>query len=145
LNGDPFSAAKHLVTHGLLGILAGIALAAPIVSEEAVARLFDSNQPEMSSALHIDDTFKQKIAHMMRPGTSALLVLDMAQNMTAIVGRLQGLGGTILKTNVDFERASLIQSILSTKAIAQNPNPTSERTSHAGPVPSLPSGAEGKQ
>jgi len=117
LNGDPFSECKHLVAHGLLGVLAGIALAAPMVTDEAVAWLFDSASPEMSNVLHIDDGFKQRIAHMMRPETSALLVLDMAQNMTAILTRLRGMGGTILKTNVDSERASLIQSILSAKAI----------------------------
>jgi uncharacterized membrane protein len=145
LNGNPFSAGKHLVAHGLLGVLAGVALAAPIVNEEAIAWLFDSNPLEMSNALHIADDFKQKIADMMRPRTSALLVLDMARNMTAILGRLQGMGGTILKANVDFERASLIQSILSTKAMAQSPNPINERTSHPGPVPSLPLGAEDRQ
>jgi uncharacterized membrane protein len=52
---------------------------------------------------------------MIRPGTSALLVLDVAENLNAIRGRLQGLGGRILKTNVDIERANLIQSTLARK------------------------------
>jgi uncharacterized membrane protein len=48
----------------------------------------------------------------MKPGTSALFVLDQAGNMTSILDGIRGLGGTVLKTNVDLERARLIQSTL---------------------------------
>jgi uncharacterized membrane protein len=36
--------------------------------------------------------------------------------MNTILPRLQGLGGRILKTNVDIERANLIQSMLDRKS-----------------------------
>jgi uncharacterized membrane protein len=49
---------------------------------------------------------------MMNPGTSALFVLDQEGDMAAILQGIRGLGGTILKTNVDLERAKLIQSTL---------------------------------
>lgn len=114
-NGKPFSASRHVVGNGTLGLLAGFALAVPMLSDEAVARLMDSTAPEVSNSLGIDERFKQEIASMIRPGTSALLVLDVAENMKAILGRLQGLGGKILKTNVDIERANLIQSTLARK------------------------------
>ena len=48
----------------------------------------------------------------MRPGTSALFVLDSEGDMDAILHAIRGLGGTVLKTNVDMERARLIQSTL---------------------------------
>ena len=48
----------------------------------------------------------------MTPGTSALFVLDDAGNMEVILHTIQALGGTLLKTNVDPERAKLIQSTL---------------------------------
>ena len=49
---------------------------------------------------------------MMKPGMSALFVLDNAGDMEVILYKIRGLGGTVLKTNVDLERAKLIQSTL---------------------------------
>jgi uncharacterized membrane protein len=114
-NGRPFSASRHIVGNGTLGLLTGFALAVPMLSDKAIARLMDSTDPEVSNSLGIDEKFKQEIASMIRPGTSALLVLDVAENMNAILSRLQGLGGRILKTNVDIERANLIQSTFARK------------------------------
>jgi uncharacterized membrane protein len=115
LNGTQFSTASSIASHGILGLLAGFALAVPLLSSDAVARAFDSPAWEKPEALGIDERFKQEIASMLRPATSALLVLDVEQNMNAILPRLEGLGGRILKTNVDIERANLIQSALARK------------------------------
>jgi uncharacterized membrane protein len=114
-NGKPFSASHHVLGNGTLGLLAGFALAVPMLSDEAVSRLVDAVAPDVSSSVGIDQSFKQEIAAMIRPGTSALLVLDITENPSAVLGPLQGLGGTILKTNVDIERANLIQSTLARK------------------------------
>jgi uncharacterized membrane protein len=48
----------------------------------------------------------------MKPGTSAIFVLDHEGDMDVILHRIRGLGGTVLKTNVDLEHAQLIQSTL---------------------------------
>ena len=48
----------------------------------------------------------------MGPGTSALFVLNREGDMPAILQGIRGLGGTLLKTNVDLERAKLIQTTL---------------------------------
>ena len=48
----------------------------------------------------------------MQPGTSALFVLDSEGDMEVILHAIQGLGGTVLRTNVDVKRAKLIQSTL---------------------------------
>ena len=116
-NEKPFSASRHILGHGTLGLLAGFALAVPMLNDEAVSWLLESTAPEESRSLGINEDFKQEIASMVRLGTSALLVLDVAENMNAILPRLQGLGGHILKTNVDIERAKLIQSTLARKLI----------------------------
>lgn len=112
LDGRPFPPGLHARPYGTLGFLAGFALAVPLLSDEAVARTFDSTVSELSHSVGIGETFRREIGSMMRPGTSALLVLDIAQNMSAILSRLRGIGGTILKSNVDIERANLIQSTL---------------------------------
>ena len=49
---------------------------------------------------------------MMKPGTSALFVLDYEGDMDIVLREIRGLGGTVLKTNVDVDRAKLIQSTL---------------------------------
>jgi uncharacterized membrane protein len=117
LNGKPFEAGDHGLHRGILAILTSFALAVPLMSDEAVARAFDSSAPEVANSLGIDEKFKQEIGSMMRPGTCALLVLDVAEDMNVILSRLRGLGGTILKTNVDIERAKLIQSTLAANSM----------------------------
>ncbi|HUL11748.1 MAG TPA: DUF1269 domain-containing protein, partial [Methylococcaceae bacterium] len=54
----------------------------------------------------------REVEKLMAPGTSALFVLDHEGHMDMILHRIRGLGGTVLKTNVDAERAKLIQSTL---------------------------------
>ena len=48
----------------------------------------------------------------MRPGTSALFVLDSEGDVDVILHSIRGLGGAVMKTNVDVEHARLIQSTL---------------------------------
>lgn len=115
-NGKPFVAGDHSVRHGALRFLAGFALAVPLLTDEAVASVLDSTGMSASDALSITDKFKGDIALMMQPGTSALLVLGVAEDMTATLNRLRGLGGTILKTNVNLELANLIQRTLAAKS-----------------------------
>ncbi len=52
----------------------------------------------------------------MKPGTSALFVLDEQRELEAILHGIQGLGGTVIRTNVEPERAKLIQSTLAAGA-----------------------------
>jgi uncharacterized membrane protein len=49
---------------------------------------------------------------MMKPGSSSLFVLDDEGDLDVILHKIRGLGGTVLKTNVDLGRAKLIQSSL---------------------------------
>ena len=60
----------------------------------------------------IGDDFVQEVERLMKPGTSTLFVLDDEGDMEVILHKVRGLGGTVLKTNVDLERAKLIQSTL---------------------------------
>jgi len=66
----------------------------------------------VSATVGIEDDFVRDVERLMKPGTSALFVLDSEGDMDVILHRILGLGGTIMKTNVDVERAQLIQSTL---------------------------------
>jgi len=61
---------------------------------------------------------------LMKPGTSAVLVLDDQGDMEVILHAIRGLGGTVLKTNVDLERAKVIQTTLSAEPSAVSPIPS---------------------
>jgi len=66
----------------------------------------------MAISVGIEDDFVQEVEGLMKTGTSALFVLDDEGDMDVILHAIRGLGGTVLKTNVDLERAQLIQATL---------------------------------
>ena len=68
----------------------------------------------VSATVGIADDFVRDVERLMKPGTSALFVLDSEGDMEVILHGIRGLGGTVMKTNVDVERARLIQSTLNT-------------------------------
>ena len=57
-------------------------------------------------------TSSREVQGLMKPGTSVLFVLDSEGDMDVILHAIRGLGGTVLKTNVDVERVRLIQATL---------------------------------
>ena len=73
-------------------------------------------------AVGISDDFVREVEGLIKPGTSVLFVLDEGGDMDAILHAIRGLGGTVLKTNVDLERAKLIQSTLVASADTTQPN-----------------------
>ncbi|HEV3162707.1 MAG TPA: DUF1269 domain-containing protein [Isosphaeraceae bacterium] len=111
LNGEPFPAVTK--THGgtLAHFLAALALGAPPLTGAAVGSMMDTIG-DTRAEVGITETLIRAVEGLIKPGTSALFVLDKARNMDAILDGIRGLGGTVLKTNVDLERAKLIQSTL---------------------------------
>ena len=61
---------------------------------------------------------RRPLPEQVKPGTFALFVLDDGGDMELIPHAIRGLGGTVLKTNVDVERARLIQRSLAASACA---------------------------
>ena len=96
---------------GLLGFLAGLALAAPLAGA-AIGALLAGAGSIAVSGIGLDETFILDVANVLKPSSSALFVLDDEGDMDVILHAIRGLGGTILKTNVDVERAKLIEATL---------------------------------
>jgi hypothetical protein len=67
---------------------------------------------EYIPGVDLQEHIVRDVEALMKPGTSALFVLDDDGDMEVILHAIRGLGGTVLKTNVDLERAKLIQSTL---------------------------------
>jgi uncharacterized membrane protein len=111
INGEPFIASIKVRGHGFAGFLAGLSLGAPPLTGAAagaLVRSFGGGWAEVG----IDDAFVTAVEKLMKPGSSALFVLDRAGDMEAILKGIRRLGGKVLKTNVDLERAKLIQATL---------------------------------
>jgi uncharacterized membrane protein len=111
VDGEPFVVAP-VRGRGFASFLAGLALGAPPLTGAAVGALVRSTGGCDLTEVGIDDDFVCEVEKLMRPGTSALFVLDQETDMLAILQGIRGLGGTVLKTNVNLERAKLIQSTL---------------------------------
>ena len=111
LDGEPFVAAVKFRAHTIASFFAGLTLGAPPLTGAAVGALLRSTGAA-SGDVGIDEDFVSEVQRLMKPGTSALFVLDREGDMDAILQGIRGLGGTVLKTNVDLKRAKLIQSTL---------------------------------
>ena len=107
----PFPAMANILACTGVGFLAGLVLAAPLAGA-AIGALVGTAGTAAASHVGFSDDFIHNVKAMMKPGTSALFVLDKDVDMQVILHRIQGLGGTVLKTNVDLQRAKLIQSSL---------------------------------
>ena len=94
-----------------VGFLAGLVLAAPVTGA-TIGALLGSAGTAAASHAGISEAFIRDVEAMMKPGTSALFVLDHEGDMDMILHKIRGLAGSVLKTNVDLERAKLIQSTL---------------------------------
>jgi uncharacterized membrane protein len=97
------------------GFLAGLVLAAPLTGA-AVGALLGGVGTAAATHVGISKDFIRDVEALMKPGTSALFVLDDVGEMEAILHTIQGLGGTVLKSNVDLDRVKLIQSTLAAEA-----------------------------
>jgi len=111
LERERFPASSNILGCTMVGFLAGLVLGAPLIGA-TVGAMVGGAGTAASAAVRIGDDFVQEVEKLMKPGTSALFVLDREGEMDVILHTIRGLGGTVLKTNVDLERAQLIQSVL---------------------------------
>ena len=97
------------------GFLAGLVLAAPLTGA-TIGALLGSAGTAAATHAGISEDFIRDAEALMKPGTSAVFILDDSGDMEIILHKIQGLGGKVLKTNVNLERAKLIQSTLAAAA-----------------------------
>lgn len=97
------------------GLFAGLVFAAPLAGA-AIGAVLGVAASAAAARMRISAGFIRDVETLMKPGTSALFVLDYGGEMEVILHRIRGLGGTVLKTNVDLEHARLVQSTLAASA-----------------------------
>jgi uncharacterized membrane protein len=111
LNREPVAAVKYFLDCAAIDFITGVVAAAAMFCTPPGAGVGPADIAA-PAALGIDRNFIREVQGVMKPGTSALFVLDEVGNMDKIIESIRGLGGTVLRTNVDLERAKLIQSTL---------------------------------
>src|SRR4029453_3515439 len=107
-----FPTASNVVGCSVVGFVAGLVLGAPLTGATIGAMVGGAGSVAVLTSVGIGEDFIKDVERLMKPGTSALFVLDDEGDMDVILHKIRGLGGTVLKTNVDVERARLIQSTL---------------------------------
>jgi uncharacterized membrane protein len=112
LDHQPFPGVGNILACTAVGFLAGLVVAAPLTGAAVGAALGTAGTAVSVASAGVSADFVRDVEGLMKPGTSALFVLDDAGDMEMILHTIRGLGGTVLKTNVDRERAKLIQSTL---------------------------------
>jgi uncharacterized membrane protein len=93
------------------GFLAGLVVAAPLTGA-AIGALLGSAGTAAAAHAGISAEFIRAVESLMKPGTSALFVLDEPGDMDVILANIRGLGGVVLKTNVELDRVRLIEATL---------------------------------
>jgi uncharacterized membrane protein len=112
LDREPLPDAANIAGCTLVGLLAGAVLAAPITGAAIGAVVGSVGSAISALTKGISNDFIQEVKGMMKPGASTLFVLVHEGDMDVILHTIRGLGGKVIKTNVDAERAKLIQSTL---------------------------------
>jgi uncharacterized membrane protein len=117
LDHKSISGAGNIVGATAVGFLAGLTVGAAFTGAAIGAVLGTAGTAMSAASAGIGDDFIRQIETVLKPGTAALFVLDdTGEGMDMILQTIRGLGGTVLKTNVDAERLKLIQSALSASA-----------------------------
>jgi uncharacterized membrane protein len=127
LNREPFPGVTNVVACTSVGFLAGLVLAAPLTGA-MIGALLGGAGTAAGSRAGISEDFIRDAQALMKPGSSALFVLDDEGNIDVILHTIRGLGGTILKSNVDLERAKLIQSTLAADPGESDTDAANERS-----------------
>jgi uncharacterized membrane protein len=112
IDREPFRGVANILACTTVGFLAGLAIAVPLSGAALGAVVGGAGTVASAAASGISEEFIREVEALMKPGTSALFILDDAGDMEVILHAIQGLGGRVLKTNVQPERARLIQSTL---------------------------------
>jgi uncharacterized membrane protein len=110
VDGEPYVATCNFTGHTFAKLLSWLSLGAPPLTGAAATALVGRRGRDLD--VGIDCAFIGAVQGFMKPGTSVLFVLDQVGDLPASLEGIEGLGGTVLKTNVDLERAKLVQSTL---------------------------------
>src|SRR5262249_29577874 len=98
LDRERFPPPSNVLACSAVGFLAGLVLGVPVVGATIGAIVGGAATATTLKSAGIGDDFVTEVQELMKPGTSALFVLDREGDMDVILHAIRGLGGTVLKT-----------------------------------------------
>src|SRR2546429_4430750 len=84
LNREAFPAASNVLGCSVVGFLAGLVLGAPL-SGATIGAMIGGAGTAISASVVIGDDFVREVKELMKPGTSAIFVLDDEGDMDVIL------------------------------------------------------------
>jgi uncharacterized membrane protein len=100
---------------GLVGALIGLVVLHPLEGA-AIGSAVGAAGSLAAHYVGLCDDFIRSVQDLMRPGTSALFLLANATDEDVVLHQIRGLGGSILKTNVDLAWAERVRQALASGA-----------------------------
>ena len=107
INRSPSPGVVFFLGVGLAGFLAGLVIGMPLAGAAFGASLAGGAAGSWPTASRSTGTSSARCKDTMGPGTSALFILAEEGDMDKLLPAIRGLGGTILKTNVDIGRSEV--------------------------------------
>jgi uncharacterized membrane protein len=95
-----------------VGALVGLVALQPLAGAAIGAAVGAAGSAAVALGGGIGDDFIADVTALMRPGTSALFLLAKAADEEVFLHKIRGLGGTVLKTNVDPHWAEQVRQAL---------------------------------
>ena len=102
--------AEAIARGSIVGFVVGLLLLQPLTGA-GLGALAGSAVAVLHGA-GIDRAFISEAEAALRPGTSAVFLLDRSEDLAGLLPRLRGLGGQVLRTTVDEERLKQVQAAL---------------------------------
>ena len=90
LNREAFPAASNVLGCSVVGFLAGLVLGAPL-SGATIGAMVGGAGTAISASVVIGDDFVREVKELMKPGTSAIFVLDHEGDMDVILHGIRSL------------------------------------------------------
>src|SRR5205823_8191093 len=103
LDREAFPAASKVLGCSVVGLLAGLVLGGPLIGATIGAMVGGAGTAAVSASVGIDGDFVTEVEGLMKPGTSAIFVLDDEGGMDVILHGIRGLGGTVSTTTVALD------------------------------------------
>lgn len=111
LDRQPFPQPDNTFRVSTVRFIATLALGAPFSSAGVDSRL-DTAWSNISRNIGIDQKFMDNLKRLIKPGRSALLVVDRAASLQKILQGVAGPGGTMLNAKANLKQVRLLQSLL---------------------------------
>lgn len=104
----------NILGGGVLGALVGLVVLHPLAGA-AIGSALGAAASLIGEHVGIDEDFIGAVQGLMQPGSSVLFLLANSVDEEVVLHQIQGLGGTILKTNVDRVLAERVRQALASR------------------------------